>query len=129
AARGAGAGAGADPELMRLGILLAACAAVALIASATAQAPQPVNDRAILAERPAALLSDYHFFRDAAARAPNERVTPYDLNTALYSDGALKFRYVYIPPGAEARYNSEGVFEFPVGTVLIKTFAFAADMR
>lgn len=114
---------------MRLGALLAACVALALFASATAQAPQQVNDRAILAERPPALLSDYDFFRDAGAREPNARVTPYDLNTALYSDGALKFRYVYIPPGAEARYNAEGVFEFPVGTVLIKTFAFAADMR
>ena len=34
-----------------------------------------------------------------------------------------------MPPGAQARYNPDGVFDFPVGTVLIKTFAFAADMR
>jgi uncharacterized repeat protein (TIGR03806 family) len=104
-------------------------AALLLITSATAQAPQPVNDRAILAERPPALLSEYRLFRDAGARNPNGRVTSYDLNTALYSDGALKFRYVYIPQGAQARYNAEGVFEFPVGTVLVKTFAVAADMR
>jgi uncharacterized repeat protein (TIGR03806 family) len=68
-------------------------------------------------------------FRDASARAPNAGVTPYDLNTALYSDGALKFRYVFIPPGQAARYSADGVFEFPVGTALIKTFAIAADMR
>lgn len=114
---------------MRLGAIFAACLAAALITSATAQAPAPVSDRAILAERPPATLAEYHLFRDAGARTPNGRVTPYDLNTALYSDGALKFRYVYIPQGAQAQYNSEGVFEFPVGTVLIKTFAFAADMR
>ncbi len=107
------------------------CALIALLCinAATAQAPQLVNRAAISAERPPQLLSAYRFFRDDAARVPNERVTPYDLNTALYSDGALKFRYVYVPPNAQARYNAEGVFEFPVGTVLIKTFAFAADMR
>jgi uncharacterized repeat protein (TIGR03806 family) len=109
--------------------LVAACAALLCVASATAQAPAGVNDRAIMAERPPELLSAYRFFRDAGARQPNGRVTPYDLNTALYSDGALKIRYVYIPEGRQARYSADDVFEFPVGTVLIKTFAFAADMR
>jgi uncharacterized repeat protein (TIGR03806 family) len=103
--------------------------ALTLISSATAQAPQPVNNAAILARNPPQLLSEYGFFRDARAREPNARVTPYALNTELYSDGALKFRYVYIPEGQYARYSADDVFEFPVGTVLIKTFAFAADMR
>lgn len=99
------------------------------ITTATAQDAPQVNAAAIAAERPPELLSAYRFFRDAGARAPNERVTAYDLNTPLYSDGALKFRYVYVPPGQQAQYGSDGVFEFPIGTVLIKTFAFAADMR
>ncbi len=109
--------------------VLLALLSLVCITTATAQAPTPVNAAAITAERPPQLLSDYHFFRDVGARTPNERVTPYDLNTALYSDGALKFRYVYVPPGTQAQYRDETVFEFPVGTVLIKTFAFAADMR
>jgi uncharacterized repeat protein (TIGR03806 family) len=100
-----------------------------LFTSATAQVSPSVNQIAIAAERPPELLSAYRFFSDAGAREPNPRVTPYDLNTALYSDGALKFRYVFIPPGQQAQYRDDGVFEFPVGTVLIKTFAFAADMR
>jgi mono/diheme cytochrome c family protein len=100
-----------------------------LITSATAQAPQAVNDAAILAQSPPRLLSEYRLFRDAGAREPNARVTPYALNTELYSDGALKFRYLYIPEGQQARYSADEVFEFPIGTVLIKTFAFAADMR
>ncbi len=109
--------------------LFSLLAVFALTASATAQAPQAVDQRAIMAERPPATLAAYHLFRDAGGREPNAGVTPYDLNTALYSDGALKFRYVFMPPGARATYNAEGVFEFPVGTVLVKTFAFAADMR
>lgn len=109
--------------------LILFAAVTLLITGATAQPAPGVNAAAISAERPPELLSAYRFFRDAGARTPNDRVTPYDLNTALYSDGALKFRYVYVPPGTQAQYRDEGVFEFPVGTVLIKTFAFAADIR
>ncbi len=108
------------------------CAALAalLVASAVAQtASPPVDARAVMAERPPELLAAYNFFRDAGAREANAGVTAYDLNTALYSDGALKFRYLYLPPGAQASYRDDGVFVFPVGAVLIKTFAFAADMR
>ncbi|HRP12566.1 MAG TPA: SO2930 family diheme c-type cytochrome, partial [Terricaulis sp.] len=105
-------------------------AAIALFTySAAANAPAPVNDAAIMAAQPARTLAEYRLFTDAGARAANARVTPYDLNTALYSDGALKFRYVYVPQGARAEYNADGVFAFPVGTVLVKTFAYAADMR
>ncbi len=114
---------------MRWSIFAALSLVVMLTAGAVAQAPPTVNVAAISAERPPQLLSAYGFFSDAGARVPVAGVTPYDLNTPLYSDGALKFRYVYVPPGAQARYNADGVFDFPVGTVLIKTFAFAADMR
>lgn len=114
---------------MRWPIFAALALVVMLTAGAVAQSPPRVNVATISAERPPQLLSAYGFFRDASAREPVAGVTPYDLNTPLYSDGALKFRYVYVPPGAQARYNPDGVFDFPVGTVLIKTFAFAADMR
>lgn len=108
-------------------VLLAAAAA--LVGSAVAQAPAGVDARAIDGAQPPTLLSAYHFFRDAGARQPNAGVTPYDLNTPLYSDGALKFRYLYLPPHTQASYRDDGVFDLPVGAVLIKTFAFAADMR
>ncbi|MBS0385108.1 MAG: hypothetical protein JSS00_07140 [Proteobacteria bacterium] len=97
--------------------------------SAVAQAPPEVDERTIMATEPPPLLAAYHFFRDAGARQPNTGVTPYDLNTPLYSDGALKFRYLYLPPHTQAAYRYDGVFDLPVGAVLIKTFAFAADMR
>jgi len=115
---------------MRRAALAALALAIIMAVSAAAQpTPAPVNQAAIMAERPPELLSAYRFFTDAGARAPNARVTPYDLNTPLYSDGALKLRYVYVPPSAQARYSQDEVFEFPVGTVLIKSFGFAADMR
>lgn len=52
----------------------------------------------------------------------NERVLPYDLNTPLFSDYAQKLRTVWMPEGRAARYREQGDWEFPVGTVLTKTF-------
>jgi uncharacterized repeat protein (TIGR03806 family) len=113
---------------MRAPLLLALALASLVAGAAAAQAPPAVDDRAIMATDPPQLLSAYHFFTDAGARDANAGVTAYDLNTPLYSDGALKFRYLYMPPHAQASYRDNGVFDFPVGSVLIKTFAFAADM-
>ena len=45
-------------------------------------------------------LSQYGLFAgDPAAQQPAEGVIPYDLNSALFSDYAEKFRFVKLPPG------------------------------
>ena len=59
----------------------------------------------------------------------NTRVVPYDLNTPLFSDYALKQRALYVPKGEAASYEPELAFELPVGAVLIKNFLFPADLR
>lgn len=52
-----------------------------------------------------------------------EGVVPYGLNTALFSDYALKLRTVWLPQGAEpAAWHDTDTFDFPVGTVITKTF-------
>ena len=83
----------------------------------------------ILASAPAGKLSDYGLFSDMAAAQPAPGVVPYDLVNPLFSDHAQKHRFVFVPAGAAADYDASDVFDFPVGTVLIKTFAFAPDMR
>jgi uncharacterized repeat protein (TIGR03806 family) len=83
-----------------------------------------VNDAAITADGYPAHLSDYRFFTDLRARNPAARVEPYALNTPLFSDYAEKQRYLYVPAGQKARYDAEAVFDFPVGTALIKTFGY-----
>lgn len=89
-----------------------------------------VRDGVILAEAPADKLSDYGFFASAnAGSTVSDGVTPYDLVNALFSDYAGKHRYVYVPKGQAATYADDDVFDFPVGSVLIKTFAFGPDMR
>jgi uncharacterized repeat protein (TIGR03806 family) len=56
-------------------------------------------------------------------------VLPYDLNTPLFSDYAVKFRTVWVPPGTSAPYAAEGTFDLPVGTVITKSFGWPADFR
>jgi uncharacterized repeat protein (TIGR03806 family) len=110
--------------------LLVACAL-----SACARAEEGVDlsrpVRVDLDAPPPERLSSYNLFtwRPADGFEFNDRVVPYDLNTPLFSDYALKQRAIYVPEGAHAVYDPEEAFEFPVGTVLIKSFYFPADLR
>ncbi len=52
----------------------------------------------------------------------NQGVVPYDLNTPLFSDYAHKLRTVWMPKGKSARYDAQAAFDFPVGTIISKTF-------
>ena len=75
-------------------------------------------------------VSQYGLFAgDPAAQQPALGVIPYDLNSALFSDYAEKFRFVKLPAGSSANYKSEAVFDFPIGTVIAKTFAYPHDAR
>ncbi len=88
--------------------------------------PVAVNDALIRADSLPAKLSE---FRLLDGRTPNFRLQAYTLNTPLFSDYAEKYRAVYVPKGAKARYNAEGVFDFPVGTAIVKSFGYPADLR
>lgn len=88
-----------------------------------------VNQDVVMADKPARTLSAYELFTDMAAQEPAKGVVPYDLNTPLFTDYAAKFRFVHLPDGQSAPYNDSEVFDFPVGTVLVKTFAYPADYR
>ncbi len=75
-------------------------------------------------------LSEYAFFKGKMADLlPAEGVLPYDLNMPLFSDYSHKARFVKVPEGTTAAYNDKQVFEFPVGSVLIKNFFYPNDFR
>jgi uncharacterized repeat protein (TIGR03806 family) len=81
-------------------------------------------------ESPLERLSDYGLFTGSpAAQQPAAGVIPYDLVSALFSDYAEKFRFIKLPTGTQAHYKADGVFEFPVGTLIAKTFAIPIDAR
>ena len=73
-------------------------------------------------------LSEWHLFaKTRGGLLPNSRVVPYDLNTPLFSDYARKYRFVWMPVGTSAQYRADGPLDLPVGTVLVKSFAFPAE--
>jgi uncharacterized repeat protein (TIGR03806 family) len=68
-------------------------------------------------------LSDWHVLNvDGGRLVPNAGVLPYDLITPLFSDYAHKLRTVWMPAGAHAKYTPDAALDFPVGTILSKTF-------
>jgi len=108
-------------------LLASACAIVALTFSVGAREPAGVADGVILSDGLPRVLSDYRFFKDAAGWQPNDRVTPYTLNTPLFTDYAEKYRYIYVPEGQQAKAEGDGLLDFPVGSALIKSFGYERD--
>jgi uncharacterized repeat protein (TIGR03806 family) len=79
-------------------------------------------------DEPAENLSSYGLFKgNGATQEPDAGVVPYDINTPLFSDHAAKYRFVRLPPGKSATYDPDKVFDFPVGTIIAKTFAYPKD--
>jgi len=75
------------------------------------------------AEAPPDRLSAWNLLQaDGQQLRLNDAVIPYDLNVPLFSDYALKLRTAWMPAGTAARYTKEGSLDFPVGTILSKTF-------
>lgn len=75
-------------------------------------------------------LSEYGFFKGRLADlSPADDVFSYAINTPLFSNYAEKLRFFKFPEGAAMVYNDSVVFDFPVGTVLIKNFYYPHDFR
>lgn len=107
----------------------------AALAGCGGDAPMSIADGPVLVnldEPPPERLSHMRLLEwdaGAASIRYNDRVVPYDLNTPLFSDFSLKARAIYVPEGQTAAYAADGSLDFPVGTVIVKTFYFADDLR
>jgi uncharacterized repeat protein (TIGR03806 family) len=73
-------------------------------------------------------LSGYGLFADDDPREPGPGGLPYDLTNPLFSDYAVKYRSVFLPDEATVPYDADSVLDFPVGTIIAKSFAFARDL-
>jgi uncharacterized repeat protein (TIGR03806 family) len=101
--------------------LLAALIAAILTSSCHSSS----NVRLFLSEPFPQKLSAWHLYTETRnGLKPNDRVLPYSLRTPLFSDYASKYRFIWMPEGTSAQYRDDNVFEFPVGTILSKSFAF-----
>ena len=68
-------------------------------------------------------LSDWHVIESHDGKLElNAGVVPYNLNTHLFTDYVHKLRTIWMPRGSSAKYTKEGPLDFPVGTIISKTF-------
>jgi uncharacterized repeat protein (TIGR03806 family) len=73
-------------------------------------------------------LSDYGFFKDKLSDLdPAPRVVHYALSSALFTDYAVKDRFIYLPLGTAIKYTAKGILDFPDSTVIIKNFAYTNE--
>lgn len=103
----------------------AGLALCALALCACTRVQPPVN---YIAEGKPTMLSEWQLMAVEKGRlALNAKVVPYDLNTPLFTDYAHKLRTIWMPAGTSANYNADTTFDFPVGTIISKTFYYPRD--
>lgn len=74
-----------------------------------------------------ALLSQTGAFDDTAALTPSAALIPFNVNSPLWSDAAIKSRWVSIPTGTTVGFAPTGAWTFPAGTVFVKHFELGID--
>jgi mono/diheme cytochrome c family protein len=81
------------------------------------------------------LLSETGVFSNTPAMLPTNGLIPYTPNTPLWSDSALKIRYVSVPnnggldtPDQQIGFFPTGGWTFPSGTVFVKTFELLTNL-
>jgi len=67
-------------------------------------------------------LSGTGAFKSLAELTPGTGLIPYEINTSLWSDGAVKRRWIALPSNGKTRFSAEESWIFPPGTALIKHF-------
>lgn len=63
---------------------------------------------------------------ESGSLVPAQGTLPYAVAQSLFSDYARKLRTITLPKGARILWKDDG-FEFPVGTILTKTFYYPTD--
>lgn len=74
-----------------------------------------------------ALLSQTGAFADLATLTPATGLIPYDVSSPLWSDGAIKSRWLAIPTNTSIGFVPTGEWTFPAGSVFVKHFELSAS--
>jgi uncharacterized repeat protein (TIGR03806 family) len=77
-----------------------------------------------LSKVPYNTLSEYNLFEgDLKNMEPLEEVLEYEPASSLFTDYALKKRFIWMPPNVSAKYVSDHeLLDMPIGTILVKHF-------
>ncbi|MBW3540419.1 MAG: heme-binding domain-containing protein, partial [Planctomycetes bacterium] len=68
-------------------------------------------------------LSETGLFASTAEHRPMPGLIPYEVNAALWSDGAHKERFLALPGEVRIEFTDRRGWNFPDGSVLVKTFS------
>lgn len=69
-------------------------------------------------------LTDTGCFVDLKTLEPGPDLIPYEVNSALWTDGTFKRRYMLVPNPKQLTIEGDGAWAFPDGSILIKVFGF-----
>ena len=107
-------------------VLLISCGGDGTSRSGPALEPRPEVQTCLpdVSEGMPARLSDTGCFVDLKSLEPGPDLIPYDVNSALWTDGAFKPRYMVVPSPKRIAIEEDGSWVFPEGAVLIKVFGF-----
>lgn len=70
------------------------------------------------------LLSEWGLFEDIRLQVPEDGVIPFEVTSALFTDDAIKHRWVTLREGGQIEYSQNERWQSPVGTIYVKTFAY-----
>ncbi len=73
-------------------------------------------------------LSETGLFASTKTLQPARGLIPYDVIAPLWSDHALKQRYIALPGTAKIGFEMENGWDFPEGAVLVKTFSLDMEL-
>ena len=73
------------------------------------------------------LLSQTSAFADLKNLKPQKILIPYNVNSPLWSDGAVKSRWMALPENSKINFAATGEWKFPAGTVFVKNFSLPVD--
>lgn len=91
--------------------------------------PLVLEDEFADGDLPYKKLSTYAFFTGELSNLmPVKEVIPYKPASSLFTDYALKSRFIFFPKDKKARITSNEI-SFPIGTVIVKNFYYPADFR
>ncbi|MGX5820981.1 SO2930 family diheme c-type cytochrome [Chitinophaga lutea] len=98
---------------------------IALLSLTACKGPAPRTDHGPFREK----LSEFGFFSGPLSDLrPIAGILPYELATPLFTDYALKRRFIVLPAGKTMQYRDSGAIGFPDSTFIIKNFAYTDTM-
>lgn len=117
--------------------LLAATAALTLVACGGDDGVTPPADCEVAAGTGPVMpatglcqeLSSYRLFTDLPGQVAAPGLTRFDLVEPLFSDYTDKTRWLYLPDGQAAAWRDGDPLDLPVGSMLVKSFAYLTDRR